>query len=140
MNSLSWLIYTISVLDKLGSFAVVVMLVSAAATAITLAAWVITWGEYYGKEPFPTQYFTRWLKISIPLLVASSLLHIAIPNDKNMMLIAASEVGQRVITSDQAKSVMDKTATVLDPSIELLQTWIKTELEKQKKALETVKN
>lgn len=140
MNSLSWLIYTISVLDKLGSISVIVMFMAGVATVITLAAWVITWGEYYGNEPFPTQHFTRWLKISVPLLVTAAVLHIAIPNDKNMMLIAASEVGQRVITSDQAKTVMDKTATVLDPSIELLQTWIKTELEKQKKSLESVKN
>ena len=67
-------------------------------------------------------YLKRWLRIMAPL----SIFWIVLPTRETMILVAASEIGEKVITSE-------KVTTVIDPSVVLLKTWI----EKQTLDLQT---
>ena len=41
-----------------------------------------------------------------------------------MLLIAASEIGERVLNSDRMAQVENRVAGIVDPSLDLLNTWI----------------
>jgi hypothetical protein len=55
-----------------------------------------------------------------------------LPDRRTVLLIAASEIGERTMNSERMAMVGDKVASVLNPSIELLNTWISRQTEEIK--------
>ena len=115
MNSLSWLIYFAGLVHSLG---LVALLVSVVCFAIWVGArlyFILDNGmitkEDQEKLPSGTYLLVGFLCASIVTFL---------PSKNTVMLIAASELGQKLVTSQQ---VVD----VVDPSIDLLKTWIKKE-------------
>ena len=69
---------------------------------------------------------TKAIRYVLIVEFITCLLFVFVPNRQTMILVAASEVGEKVLTND-------KVTNIIDPSIDLLQTWIKNELTNLKK-------
>ena len=124
MNSLSVYIYLVQVIGNvsvyLGGFIVFSIICLCMFSLILLVASDSNC-EWATFSVWAT-YLKRWLRIMAPL----SIFWIVLPTRETMILVAASEIGEKVITSE-------KVTTVIDPSVVLLKTWI----EKQTLDLQT---
>lgn len=128
MNTLSWIIYTIEVVGNFKTLLLIFGLVGLASAAINIVAALISYADrdmYYrsgeddkarNKFFYSLKWFFSILSLGIFLLVVNAVL----PSQRTMILIAGSEIGERVITHDKVQSVFD-------PSVELLQKWIEKE-------------
>lgn len=131
MNTLSWFIYLIGVIPAIGHFALFTAITSAIACVIVIAAHVISRVEEYTeshKEQFDTKsapLFRYWRKVFLSIFCVAVPVAILIPSQKTMVLIGASEFGEKMLSSDKAQKL-------LDPSYQLLEAWINKELEKLK--------
>ena len=151
MNSLSWLIYLAGMVGSFTHFLIGVEMV----TFILFISSFITWlfSRYATAEcadnfanrhsssqievdfyASTTEIALKVLKTAIILFVSTSLLDIVIPTRQTIILIAASEFGEKMINN---KELTDKVSSVVDPSIELLQTYIKKETLDVKKQIES---
>jgi hypothetical protein len=120
MNSLSWFIY----------FAEVAGNVSAGITAVSIIALVVVGcsaipalidcmgdGEFYDKVWRPT---AKWL---VPCALLGLLTAAIIPSQRTLIMIAGSELGERVAKSDGVNSIVN-------PGMDLIRKWIKQEADK----------
>lgn len=115
MNSLSWLIYLAEVVDTFGKMLDVVLIIAVAAL---LAASIATVIGHLDEEPIITSFGKKLAKATLVTASICSIFFVITPSRQTVLLIAASEIGERVVTSDRVQGV-------IDPSIELLQTWIR---------------
>lgn len=122
MNSLSWLIYFAGLVDKMIFITVVVSVVCFTIWIVARLSFILHHERMITKEDQERLPSGNYLIVGFICAGIASFL----PTKNTVMLIAASEVGQRLVTSQQ---VVD----VVDPSIELLKTWIKKETEALKK-------
>lgn len=122
MNTLSWLIYFADLVHSLIFITVVVSIVCFTIWTMARFAFIFHHERMITKEDQERLPSGNYLIIGFICVGIASFL----PSKNTVMLIAASEVGQRLVTSQQ---VVD----VVDPSIELLKTWIKKETEALKK-------
>lgn len=142
MNSLSWLIYAIGAASALGPVL----------GAIWVAAWILgvlgliayTIGRFVQSEP--TIDSTKWIektqpflgkvvKCAISAIVVTGLLGALIPEQKYLIMIAASEVGQRVVESESGQKVVQEISGLSGEATELLRTYITTETKRLKNEL-----
>lgn len=125
MNMISLFLYSIDVIPTLSHVIgwVTVVLASLMVT-ITFLCSINSSSE----EDFRTN-FSKYAKPLIKYIVAGTIIFVVIPTKQTMVLIAASEMGERLVKSQQVQAI-------LDPSLELLQTYIKKETENLKKSLE----
>ena len=119
MNSLSWLIYLASVTDELqhsweGIF-IIMLFVTIMMSGLFLLIVLIH------EEEFP--FYKTYMKWAAPLLIVSFLFSNLLPKKEMIMLIAASEFGDRIMTQQKIGE------RIVDPSINLLQEWIKKQTE-----------
>ncbi len=136
MNSLSWLIYAIHLFGNLGGFFLGVAIVSSIALAIVTLIRAINNSDRYcyggnAKEKEALELdkkevyknlrvtFLKWVCVPVLCFFIAAI----IPDRRTMYLIAASEIGERVVQSEKVQSVFD-------PSIDLLKNWIKSENDK----------
>ena len=126
MNSLSWLIYAANVAESLSGFLVFITILFAIATIGAVIVAFVHMDEPDFRplsEPILTLRRKRKVaafKLSCALFAAMTIVGITtslIPNRQTVLLIAASEIGERVMTHQLVQDVVD-------PSINLLQTWI----------------
>lgn len=122
MNSLSWLIYFAGLVHSLIFITVIVSIVCFAIWTIARLAFILHHERMITKEDHERLPSGNYLIVGFICAGIASFL----PTKNTVMLIAASELGQRLVTNQQ---VVD----VVDPSIELLKTWIKKETEALKK-------
>lgn len=118
MNTLSWLIYFAGVVHSLIA---ITALISIMCFAIWLGArfcFIMHHERMIIKEDQERLPSGTYLLIGFICLGIATFL----PSKNTVMLIAASEIGERLVTSQQ---VVD----VVDPSLDLLKTWIKKETE-----------
>lgn len=115
MNSLSWLIYFAEAVDTFGKMLGTALFISIFALMAASAALVIGHVE---DEPVISSFGKRLAKWTLSILFIGSILSVITPSRQTVLLIAASEIGERVMTSDRVQGV-------IDPSVELLQTWIR---------------
>lgn len=118
MNTLSWLIYFAGLVQSLGMISVLV-------SVVCFCIWIgARFCFIMHHERMITKEDQERLPSGTYLLVGFLCAGIAVflPSRNTVMLIAASEFGQKIATSQQ---VVD----VVDPSIDFLKTWIKKETE-----------
>lgn len=122
MNTLSWLIYFAELVHNLTFIAFLISIVCFLIWSIARFCFI------FFHERMITKEDQKYLPSSNYLIVGFILLCIAkvLPSKNTVMLIAASEVGQHLVTSER---VVD----VVDPSLDLLKTWIKKETETLKR-------
>lgn len=128
MNSLSWLIYIANVSGSLGGFlvflATVCGITAVILTIITLCMLDAT--DYFGR-PLPAHQLVnrdiiRKGSKKAAILTATGMFLFGtfstlLPDRETVLLIAASQIGEKVVESQQVQGI-------LDPSLDLLKTWI----------------
>ncbi len=138
MNGLSWLIYLIYVLPNFAGILLSLAIVAAIVFISSIIYRMIqgsTKNSYFESD---TAYTSRLNKyeddkpriISLQKKIfagflAALFIWALIPAKQGLILIASSQVGEQVVKSETVKNV-------LDPSVELLQEWIKKELQNLK--------
>lgn len=125
MNNLSWLIYLADVAGSVGGFIAFISVMCGIASVLSLVIYIVAAAH---DEETVASTARIWMRRAIPGLIVSGLIAGLIPNRQTVLMIAASEIGERAMTSTQV-------AGVVDPSLELLKTWMAktTEELKQKK-------
>lgn len=119
MNGLSWLIYAIHVVEMLKGVIMGLLGVGLAGLAFMAIAFCVSEGEIYTDDR-TGPWSKRWTRrAQIAIIVAVPLL-IIVPSRQTLLLVAGSEIGQRVVASEQVQSVVE-------PGAELLREWIRSE-------------
>jgi len=115
MNNLSWLIYLADVAGCVGGFIAFISVMCGIASVVSLVIYIVPAEETVASTA------RIWMRRAIPGLIVSGLIAGLIPNRQTVLMIAASEIGERAMTSTQV-------AGVVDPSLELLKTWLINEI------------
>lgn len=137
MNNLSWFIYFVQVCDNIGALLIVAGVVTLITPVLNLAFTGIRADRAYynttsmgGADDEARREVWRGYRGSWKPYVAASvalfMLSALLPSRQTLLLIAGSEIGERVATSDAVKGVVD-------PGVDLLKSWIKKETDKIKK-------
>ena len=128
MNSLSWFIYFVDLIPTVAELFGFVSLLSVFAIIITIFSHCIRndrsahlhsypdtkWEEKASVVRKQTKFF---LKLFITLAFVFSILWAVIPSRNTIILIGASEFGERIINSESVTGIVD-------PSMNLLKVWI----------------
>lgn len=137
MNSLSIFIWLTQICAGVHSALTPIMCIETIAFVIISIIALLIAGE--GSSDDVAYAGTLWKKSCkwyawtfIPFLI----LYTIVPSQQTMVLIASSEIGQRVVTSQEFQ---DNVKGVIDPSAELLKTWIRSETAKLKDGIENKK-
>jgi hypothetical protein len=125
MNSLSWMIYAIGVVDSLREIA---------QGLLVATGFVVLFGGIFAPlaldmldvdNPWRIiRSAIRWIASTIAIC---ALIVVVVPSRQTLLLIAGSEIGQRVATSDAVQDIVG-------PGADLLKTWIAEETAKLKGA------
>ena len=124
MNSLSWLIYMAQVLTSLGNlFIGIAFLAFVGVFAGIIMALLVT---SYEREKDSFAIINRngrtTLSWSVPLFVVSVLLGNGLPNKDTLYAIAASQLGERIVQSGEAKELANDAYVAL-------RAWLKKQTE-----------
>lgn len=141
MNSLSLLIYFAGVVGNLASFLALITVL----LILVMIGSIIFWVIYHDETDFSwrplkddalvecrkTRELWRKRAFNFALLaVFIGAINAIIPSRQTVLLIAASEMGEKVLNNE-------KVGQVIDPSIDLITTWMKNETAEIKKKMET---
>lgn len=110
MNSLSWMIYAAEALGSLQFIAGGFMIASAIGLAVSIALTGL-FNTIDGNER--TDATVRRLASKWWVPVALGVITILAPSSKTIYLIAASEAGETIVTSPEAKEVFDDLKTII---------------------------
>lgn len=116
MNSLSWILYFADVLSKLGNlfgaFGGVLLFVS---VICIIPGFLVVW--QYSSDQFlqSKRTFARIALFGVPIGFTMLMISLFIPSKETMYMIAASEVGETVMTTNDGKEIYGELkATILD--------------------------
>lgn len=119
MNSLSILIYLVDVIESIGNALMPLTIFSISFAILSGIAYVISvlnslgTNSYYASERATAEQFKPYalkgFKWAISLLVIFGLVNVAIPSKQTMILIAASEVSEFLITSEAGQKAINST-------------------------------
>jgi hypothetical protein len=141
MNNLSILIYFAGAVSNLGAFFATIT----ALLMVPMIGSIIFWLVYHDETDSSFRSYTGdalvecrktrelWRKRAVKfalLAVFTGLICNFIPTRQTVLLIAGSEMGEKVLNSE-------KVTNVVDPGIELITTWMKNETAEIKKKMET---
>lgn len=144
MNTLSLIILLISITQNIGWVLVLLMFFSGAATVASLAIWVIGGLIARANDPDnaeaanwlkpngPHEWAGRVFKRAVSIWLTVVLLSVVIPEKNYAIMIAASEVGERVIETDAAKKFATDVTGLSGEATDLLRQYIKNETERLK--------
>lgn len=139
MNSLSFLIYLSGVTGSMSGFLTFLASVFAIMAIISAVVWVIMHDQtdQYGNmvndkslvyRNDMRKHSWRWFWVFMMLCVFSGSMRALTPSRQTVLLIAASEMGEKALNHPRVQ-------TVMDPGIELLTTWMAKETQDLKKHL-----
>ena len=131
MNSLSLLIYLSGVTGTLAGFLTFVAVVFGILGLITLVIWLVLHdetdsnhrpldGEALAGRRETRKNSWKWFWRFCGLFVFVGSLASFVPSRQTVLLIAASEMGERVLNHERVNQV-------IDPGIDLLKTWMEKE-------------
>ena len=137
MNSLSFLIYLAGVTGSVGSFLTFLAVVFGILATLSMVVWLVMHDEtdrfsdrLKGDDLVACRSMRtkawRWFWGFTGLLVLAGCIASITPTRQTVLLIAASEMGERVLNHPRVNSVVD-------PGIELLTAWMEKETREIKK-------
>ena len=140
MNTLSILIYMAGVAGSIGSFTAFVATVFGVLTLGSLAAFLFMQDETDAyKRPLSEDRLKtvresrrkawRWMWAFLALMISTGMVATAVPSRQTVLLIAASEMGERMLNHPRVDAVVD-------PRIDLLTTWMRKETDDLRRAME----
>lgn len=122
MNNLSWFIYLTQATDSIRDGIILLWWM----TVLIFIVWACAGAFTSGIEEKETKIMTTWKaafrKAMIPMVIAVFVVAV-IPSRQTMLLIAGSEMGERIVKSDAVKDIVN-------PGADLLKAWIKDETDK----------
>jgi len=144
MNNLSWLIYLANTTNNLNGFCMFLTICAVIATALGIIVYFVTMDEtdqFYRPivgQRLETQrrfhnVMRTVIKIAPCFMIVFGVLTTVLPDRQTVLLIAASEIGERVVTSQAVQNVVD-------PSVDLLKLWIQQQSNEIRKQMETTMN
>jgi len=145
MNSLSWLIYLAGVTDSLSNFlkflTCVLFVLCVILTLLSVALLNTTGLSEKEKvtQAAAQKVCKRYAILIFVVFFCFGLLVNVLPNRQTVLLIAASEIGERAMNSEKMAKINDKVVSVIDPSVELLNVWIAKQTEDLRKEMNTQK-
>lgn len=131
MNSLSWFIYFIGVSSSISLFSFLVSMISLVVFLCICLAYILNRSDKFNEkekhiyDEVSGPLYIYWRKVSIIVFSVFITIHILLPGRQTLILIGASEFGERMINSDKGQRI-------LDPSYQLLEMWINKEIESLK--------
>lgn len=128
MNYLSWLIYLANITGNLSGFAIFITVIFGVACAIAILTALI---HLQSTDSRGYEYTPKTLEANAVVaktarryawmffcgMTLAGTFAAIMPSRQTVLLIAASQIGEQVVNHQRVQ-------TVIDPSIELLQTWI----------------
>lgn len=131
MNTLSLLIYLSGVTGTLGGFLLLITCLFGIMGGVSLVIWLFAHDETDSNhfrltgEALEGRRDTRkrawgWFWRFVGLFVLAGTLQAFVPSRQTVLLIAASEMGERVLNHERVNQV-------IDPGIDLLKTWMEKE-------------
>jgi hypothetical protein len=129
MNSLSLLIYFAGVVQALGTFIAMILIISLFLVFCIGFLLLIAEGDF-SKETFTG--LVKTIKYTVITVIILASIQVFLPSRQTVLLIAASEMGEKVLNNE-------KVGQVIDPSIDLITTWMKNETAEIQKKMETKK-
>lgn len=140
MNNLSILIYLSGVTGNLGNFLTFVAVVFGILGVVSLIVWLVHHDETNSayvrlngdalagvRDKRKTAW--RWFWCFCGLMVFTGSLASLVPSRQTVLLIAASEMGERVLNHPRVNQV-------IDPGIDLLTTWMEKEKHELQKSMQ----
>jgi len=118
MNNLSWLIYFADVIVSIGRLFSFLTFVCFCVIGVSAIVLFVSLDHDNEVDRRIRALSARILKIFIPVAILMVLLTSLTPSKNTVMMIAASEMGERVLKSQQVQSV-------IDPSVDLLNAWVR---------------
>lgn len=124
MNGLSWVIYLAGIANGLSTVLGMLAFLSIVSMLIaTIWFFVISFNPNVKDVLDSTPYFKSFRAWAVTCGILFNLLFYFIPDRQTIILIAGSEIGQKVAQSDQVKGIVD-------PGMDLLKSWIANETAK----------
>ena len=127
MNSLSFLIYLAEISRNIGVFFGFGIVACVVLTAAFCVLYCSSSGTRNYQGPFPKEELeenaanmkiaTKYMKIFFIMTIVFGILESIIPSRETVLLIAASEISEKIINTPEVKNV-------IDPSVDLLKSWI----------------
>lgn len=125
MNSLSWLLYVIDVISSLkGVSSVGIFIFSIGLFGILFFKFMNKIEEIF-EEPFLKVPFI-FCSIALTIML---ILYTFVPSSKTMALIAASQVGEQIMITEQAKEIGGEAGELATNSIKLLNKYVADQLD-----------
>ena len=134
MNTFSWMIYLANVADSFDILFKIMTVITSSISCLFFIFYLVNTSDSisYSNSGYNHRYEFRkanhyrnmcgsFLKKFLIAFGIFSSLAVITPSKNTVILIAASEIGQKILTSDKVNDIVD-------PSLELLQTYIKKEL------------
>ncbi len=121
MNSLSWLIYFAGVSGNLQAVLMVIAVILAGFTGLRCLVTAIHNDDY----PKDTPWTYPRLGPALTVAAGFAILAAIVPSQGTVYAIAASEVGEKVVTSERVQGMTDDAARALHQ-------WIKRQIEPEK--------
>jgi len=112
MNSLSWLMYTADVVAGIGGALALIVILGIGAVALRVIWSMVTYSNYEDDQSLTAGKSTVVKALTVVLIAL--LIDVLVPSKETVYLIAASEVGEQVVTSEEGKRVLGKIETWLD--------------------------
>lgn len=134
MNALTLMIYLISMLGNLKVVFGFLIAGLAIFGGITLIIFLASADNGNGSA---AMFGAKWFKRSIPALILVCFITALIPDRQTMIMMAASEVGEYVVQTEQMQGALDEVGTLSKDSVELLREYIKAETMQIRKAAES---
>jgi hypothetical protein len=131
MNSLSWFVYLIQLVDQFRDACGIILTITIIAAIFTGIQFLcrlpdsdVMHLDFYknAKEEIIAQT-KKVFRIEIILFLVCFLSLIFVPSRQTMLLIAGSEMGEKLVKSDTVKDVVN-------PGLDLLKSWIRNETAK----------
>ena len=109
MNSLSWMIYAAETVEKLGNVSTVIAIMAAIGypTTVFLTAMAVDMHDMTADAA------AKWRRLPIIFGLAALPFAVLTPSSNTVYLIAASEAGETIVKSREAKDVFDDLKTII---------------------------
>lgn len=115
MNSLSWLLYLADVVGDLNDLSKLTLVASLFALLAAGTSFLVATSDDEKSLAKDLGYLS---KIFCWVAVVAMVLVVVVPSSKTIYLIAASESGEYVATSERSQRILDKIEGVLDDYLE----------------------
>lgn len=142
MNSLSLLIYAVELITNIGWWTTFCLGVFPILMIVTLVVWAFSTeeaerrqntAEVIAARTASARYWRNWW---IAGFIVAAILNTVVPSRQTTIMIAASEVAEIVVKSEQAQSVMKDVTGLGADAVGLLKTYIQSE---QTKLMDEIK-